>query len=53
MKKNRLTAAEIEKIKTEIWQPINTEQQNSEDARMRLENLTPKPVENTTEQVRH
>ena len=38
----------------EIRQPINTEQRNPEDARMRLENLTPEQVENTRdiEQVR-
>ena len=38
----------------EIRQPINTEQRNPEDARMRLEKLTPEQVENTRdiEQVR-
>ena len=53
-KNNKLTAAEIEEIKMEIRQPINTEQRNPEDARMRLENLTPEQVENTRdiEQVR-
>ena len=45
MKKNRLTAAKIEEIKTKIRQPINTEQQNPEDARVRLENLSPEEVE--------
>ena len=49
MKKNRLTAAEIE---MKIKQPINTKQQNPEHARVRLENLTPEQVENTIEQVR-
>ena len=52
MKKNRLTAAEIDEIKMKIRQPINAKQQNPEDARVRLENLTPKQVENTIEQVR-
>ena len=52
MKKNRLTAEDIEEIKMKIKQPINTEQQNPEDARVRLENLTPEQVENTIEQVR-
>ena len=52
MKKNRLTAAEIEEIKMKIRQPINTEQQNPEDAKVRLENLTPEQLENTIEQVR-
>ena len=33
MKKNRLTAAEIEEIKMKIRQPINTKQQSPEDAR--------------------
>ena len=47
MKKNRLT-----EIKMKIRQPINTKQQNPEDAIVRLENLTPEQVENTTEQVR-
>ena len=49
MKNNRLTAAEIEEIKIKIRQPINTEQQNPKDTRMRLENLTPEQVENTIE----
>ena len=44
MKKNRLTA-----VKMKISQPINTEQQNTEDARVRLENLTLEQVENTIE----
>ena len=35
-----------------IRQPINTEQQNPEDTRVRLKNLTPEQVENTIEQVR-
>lgn len=35
MKKNRLTAAETEEITMKIRQLINTEQQNSEDARVR------------------
>ena len=52
VKKNRLTAAEIEEIKMKIRQPINTKQQNPEDARVWLENLTPEQVENTIEQVR-
>ena len=52
MKKNRLTAAKIEEIKMKIRQPINTEKQNPEDARVRLENLIPEQVENTIEQVR-
>ena len=52
-KKNRLAAAEIEEIKTKIWQPRNIEQQNLEGFRVRLENLTPEKVENTIEQVRH
>ena len=42
MKNNRLTAAEIEKIKIRIRKPINTEQQSPEDDRVRLENLTEK-----------
>ena len=49
MKNNRLTATEIEEIKIKIRQPINTEQQNPKDTRMRLENLTPEQVENTIE----
>ena len=49
MKNNRLTAAEIEVIKTKIRQPIKTEQQNLEDATVRFENLTPEQVENTIE----
>ena len=52
MKNNRLTATEIEEIKRKIRQPINTEQQNPEDSRVRLENLTLEQVENTIEQVR-
>ena len=52
MKKNRLTAAEIEEIKMKLRELINTKQQNPEDARVRLENLTPEQVENTIEQVR-
>lgn len=52
MKKNRLTAVEIEEIKTKIREPINTERQNPEDARVRLGNLIPEQVENTIEQVR-
>ena len=44
--------AEIEEIKMKIRQPINTKQQNPEDARVRLENLTPEQVENTIEEVR-
>ena len=51
MKKNRLTAAEIEEIKMKIRQPINTKQKKPEDSRVRLKNLTPEQVENT-EQVR-
>ena len=52
MKKNRLSAAEIEEIKIKIRQPINTKQQNPEDARVKLENLqTPQQVENTIEQI--
>ena len=35
-----------------IRQPINTEQQNPKDARVRLKNLTPEQVENTIEQER-
>lgn len=35
MKKNRLTAAETEEITMKIREPINTEQQNAEDARVR------------------
>ena len=38
MKNNRLTAAEIEEIKMKIRKQINTEQHNSEDTRVRLEN---------------
>ena len=52
MKNSRLTAAEIEEIKMKIRQPISTEQQNQEDARVRLENITPEQVENTIDQVR-
>ena len=52
MKKNRLTAAETEEIKMKIRQPINTEQQNPENAIVRLENLTPEQLGNTIEQVR-
>ena len=52
MKKNRLTVAEIEEIKTKIRQPINTERQNSEDGRVRMENLTTKKIENTIEEAR-
>ena len=52
MKKNRLTVAEIEEIKTKIRQPINTERQNSEDGRVRKENLTTKKIENTIEEAR-
>ena len=52
MKKNRLVAAEIEEIKMKIRESINTEQKNPQDARVRLENLTPEQVENTIEQVR-
>ena len=37
-KNNSLTAADIEKIKMKIRQPINTEQQNPEDAGVRLQN---------------
>ena len=51
MKNNRLTAAEIEEIKMKIMQPINTEQQKPEDARVRLENLIPEQVENIIQQV--
>ena len=51
MKKNRLTAAEIEEIKMKIRQPINKKKENPEDGRMRLENLTPQQVKNTIEQV--
>ena len=53
MKKNRVTAPEIEKVKTKIWQPINTEWQNPADARVKLENLTPEHVESTIEKIRH
>ena len=35
-----------------IRQPINTERQNPEDARVRLENLTPEQVESNIEKVR-
>ena len=53
MKKNRLTAAEIEKTKTKIRQPMNTKQQNPENARwVRWGNLIPEQLENTIEQVR-
>ena len=52
MKKNRLATAEIEEIKMKIRESINTEQKNPQDARVRLENLTPEQVENTIEQVR-
>ena len=52
MKKNRLAAAEIEEIKMKIRESINTEQKNPQDARVRLENLTPEQVENIIEQVR-
>ena len=53
MKNSRLTAAEIEEIKMKIRQPVSTtEQQNQEDARVRLENVTPEQVENTIDQVR-
>ena len=41
IKKTRLAAAEIEGIKKKMWQPRNIERQNLEDARVRLENLTP------------
>ena len=51
MKKNRLTAAEIEEIKMKIRQPINKKKENPEDGRMRLENLTPQQVKNIIEQV--
>ena len=40
MKKNILTAAEIEDIKMKTGHPINTERQNAEDTRVKLENLT-------------
>ena len=52
MENNRLTAAEIEEIKMKIRQPINTERQNPEDARVRLEKLAVEQVENTIGQVR-
>ena len=53
MKKNRsTTVAEVEEIKMKLRQPTNTKQKNPEDARMRLENLTPEQVENTIEQIR-
>ena len=52
MKKNRLTAEDIEEINMKIKEPINTEQQNPEGARVRLENLTSEQVENTIKQVR-
>ena len=52
MKNSRLTAAEIEEIKMKIRQPVSTEQQNQEDTRVRLENVTPEQVENTIDQVR-
>ena len=47
MKKNRLTAAEIEEIKMKIRQPINKKRQNPEDTRARLKNLAPEQKENT------
>ena len=47
MKKNRLTAAEIEDIKMKIRQPINKKRQNPEDTRVRLKNLASEQVENT------
>ena len=52
MKNNRLTAVEIEEINMKIKQPINAEQQNPDDARVMLENLTPEQVENIIEQVK-
>ena len=52
IKNNRLPGAENEEIKRKTKQPINTEQQNSKDPRVRLENLTPEKVESTIEQVR-
>ena len=52
MKNNRLTAVEIEEINMKIKQPINAEQQNPDDARVMLENLTPEQVENIMEQVK-
>ena len=52
MKKNRLTAGKTEEIKMKIRQPINTEQQNTEDARLRSKNLKPEQVENAIEHLR-
>ena len=52
MKKNRLTAEEIEEIKTKIRQPINTEGQNPEHARLRLKNLPPEQTGKTIKPVR-
>ena len=52
IKNNRLPGAENKEIKRKTKQPINTEQQNSKDPRVRLENLTPEKVESTIEQVR-
>ena len=49
MKKKRLTAAEIEEIKMKTRQLVNTERQNPEDSRVKLENLTLEEVGNTIE----
>ena len=51
MKKNKLTG-DLEESKTYIRQPTNVERQDSQDARVWLENLTPEQAGNTIEQVR-
>ena len=48
----RLTAAKIEQIKMKIRPSINTERQNPEEGRVRLEKLAPEQVQNTIGQVR-
>ena len=49
MKKNRLTAVEIEEMEMKVRQPINTKQWNPEDGKVRLKNITSEQVENTIE----
>ena len=52
LKKNRLTSAEIEEIKKTAREPTNSENQNPEDVRVEMQNMTREQIKDTVEQVR-
>ena len=52
MNKKRLTEAEIKDVKKTVRKQTETEKPKPEDVAVKMENLTPEPIENTIKQIR-